>query len=778
MRQIKKVAIIGAGAWGSAVAKNIAESKPYLTVVIWAYEKSVASSINSANENSEFLPGIKLPANITATNVLEKAVQGADVVLLATPSKVAYETSQKMAPLISADMHVGFLTKGFCKIQNEVMTISQAMERAIPLLEGKIVAVSGPSHAEEVSQRFHTCLNAGSKSSESRAVIAELLTSEYVQCRETEDIRAVEVGGTLKNPAAIAAGMISVLPRCGDNMAGALISEALKEMVLLGKAFGISEDKMIDISGLGDLVATALSPHSRNRRFGRDLAGQIMKKGGTLNLWDRIVLRIRPASVIERMSGKFHYLAEGAYAIEPLIEMARSSNIRIPVYRALYEVLLNKKDPSLLIETIKNPAKFDQLFSSTKILTSDRKRGLEKMKGAIFRDTILARTMDRFVAKQDKKMIPYGPDEVIGSLKEYCSKGCGEGRETEIISRLSGDNYPESMRRLIELYLDGIIDNYNPFFKWLFMVFIGLTRYGNIFTRKRSRILVSGRLEEVRNINRSASVIYVTPFHSVYDSLFVILSIFRKRLRFPRFFISSGIAAERDRFILKRIGGFTVHKEKLASMVYREVLGQYLSTLAGYGVPVLYSPSFAPDGLPGPARNEFISAITDCMYTHTVEVALVPVEVSYLGRPPECAGGSIPYGSVLANVTQVNFSKPVYLSDYTKQPGMISGLPGAITGTWEKERKVFPHYVLCKILAENNFTVSTSAAAKLVKAYTKREGRQLDYGPGKTVRKGLRFLTGNGIVALKEDVIVVEDKELVKYYANMLMGTPNKLDFS
>jgi glycerol-3-phosphate dehydrogenase len=768
MRQIKTVAIIGAGSWGSAVAKNIAESKPYVTVIIWAYEKSVASSINSINENSEFLPGIKLPANITATNSLKEAVEGADVVILATPSKAAFDTSQKMAAFITSDMHIGFLTKGFCKIKNEVMTISQAMEKAIPQLAGKIVAISGPSHAEEVSQRYHTCLNVGSHSVESRAVIADLLTSEYVQCRETEDIRAVEVGGTLKNPAAIAAGMISVLPRCGDNLAGALISEALKEMVLLGKAFGISEESMIDISGLGDLVATALSPHSRNRRFGRDIAGQIMKKGGTLNLWDRIVLRIRPESVIERMSGKFHYLAEGAFAIEPLIELAQSSNIRIPVYRALYEVLLNKKDPSLLIETIKNPTKFDELFSSTKIRTSDRKKGLEKMKGKIFRDAIITRTMDTLVVKQDKKIIPYEPGEVIGNLTDYYSKGGGEVREEQIISQLTGDNYPESIQQLIGLYCDSIMDNYSAVFKWLFMLFLEIMRICNIFQRKRSRIITSGRLEEVRKISRSATVLYVAPFKSVYDSLFIVISVFWNRFRYPRFFISSDTVTERDRFMLKRCGGFAVNTAKLDNMVYRETLGQYLSTLAGYGVPVLYSPLITPGEHIDPARNEFISAITDCIYKHAVEVALVPVEVSYLNKPAAKAGSSITYGSMLANVTQVNFSKPVYLSDYTKQPNMISGLPGIITGMWEKDRKVFPHYVLCKILADNNFTVRNNAAVKLVKAYTMRAGRHFDYSPGKIVRKGLQFLIGNGIVSLKGDVITVEDRELVTYYANML----------
>ena len=181
-----------------------------------------------------------------------------------------------------------------------------------------------------------------------------------------KNIVGVDVGGTLKNPAAIAAGMISVLPQCGDNLAGALISEALKEMIDLGKIFDLEADIIIDISGLGDLVATALSNHSRNRRFGRDIANQILKKGTNLKISDKVLLKFKPEYVIERMSKNLHYLAEGAYAIEPLIELAEHHGVPIPVYKSLYEVLLNKKNPSLLIETIKNPLKFEDIYKENK----------------------------------------------------------------------------------------------------------------------------------------------------------------------------------------------------------------------------------------------------------------------------------------------------------------------------------------------------------------------------------------------------------------------------
>ena len=168
------------------------------------------------------------------------------------------------------------------------------------------------------------------------------------------------------------------------------MSEALKEMLRLGAVFKSKPETILDISGLGDLVATALSEHSRNRRFGKDIARQILTREPGLSLTDKIILKFKPDLVIHRLSKGLHYLAEGAYAIEPLIDLAVRHNIPIPVYRSLYEVLLNKKNPTLLIETIKNPQKFEELYRNTKIHVSSRKKGLETVRGAVFSTKIEA----------------------------------------------------------------------------------------------------------------------------------------------------------------------------------------------------------------------------------------------------------------------------------------------------------------------------------------------------------------------------------------------------
>lgn len=151
---VKTVAVIGAGSWGTAIAGVIAENNPDIPVVLWAHERSVVSSINSAHENREFLPGITLPPSVSATANIRDATRKADVIILATPSRVIYELSQKISRSVKPSAHIGFLSKGFCKIDDEILTISQALSRAIPTHANRIIAISGPSHAEEVSKNF------------------------------------------------------------------------------------------------------------------------------------------------------------------------------------------------------------------------------------------------------------------------------------------------------------------------------------------------------------------------------------------------------------------------------------------------------------------------------------------------------------------------------------------------------------------------------------------------------------------------------------------------
>jgi glycerol-3-phosphate dehydrogenase (NAD(P)+) len=759
---IKNVSIIGAGSWGMTIAKVIAENRPDINILVWAYEKSVVSEINKSSTNGEFLPGIQFPANIRATNSLKDCVSGMDAVIIATPSKVIPDISQKISKYLPAGACLGFLSKGFCKLNQRIYTISQTLGIFLPGFTDRAVAIYGPSHAEEVSLGYHTCLNVASKDAESRGIFSGLLTNSYLQCRETDDIMGVEVGGTLKNPAAIAAGIISVLPECGDNLAGALISEALKEMLELSKAFKARESTILDISGLGDLIATALSDHSRNRRFGKDIAGQILKKGRTLNILDRLVLKFRPASVIERMSEKLHYLAEGAYAIEPLIDLADMEGLSIPVYRSLYEVLLNKKNPSLLIETIKNPEKYHEFYFSTKIQVKGKRSGFESVKGRVFRNLIMSRTVEKFTARKGEDADGL---DLLSSMRDYyhavTTRNPYElsGREARIILQMTRTNYEKSLIKLSRTYADMIADNYSFFAKWFFLRYIKLTKLFSMISGGKGGISFSGDTSGISRIKKSVNIIYASTCTGPFDHLYIISLIDRLGLPFPRFFVNSkSISRKRDRLIIRLIGGFIVNPDKISNPVYRETLCQYLSTMIENGMPLLYFPDHSGDG------SEFISAVSDSLYKFSVEIALVPVEIACCRSSGKDQQGL--FGGNRTADPHVHFSNAVFLSDYTSQPQLVLGLPDLLRNSWNAGFDSMPPVKLARILKAGDYSVGMDDAGRIISE---------DPGGGRNtarllLKEAVKFLSSNNYISVSGGVITAVDRDAIDYLAEIMVS--------
>ncbi len=664
--EVSKVSIIGAGSWGTSVAVIIAENHPEVKVSLWAFEKEVVSSVNSRRINERFLPGVVLPDNIDCTGSLKDSAVGADMIIFATPSKVLVDILHRLRRFITRDMFVGFLTKGFCKIGGEIYTISQSIEKTVPRVKGKVVAISGPSHAEEVSKRYHTCLNVGSKNKKGRDIAAFLITCDYIQCRTTDDIVGVELGGTLKNPAAIAAGIIGVLPSCGDNLSGALISEALKEMINLSRIFKAREETVIDISGLGDLVTTALSPHSRNRRFGLDIGKHILSRGKSPDFIDRLILKFKPQFVIQKMSENLDYLVEGAYSIEPLIELAEKNSISIPVYRSLYEILLNKKDPSLLIETIKNPEKFDEIYSQTKIQIGTRKRGLEYTQGSVFGDIISERVVDSFTGSDSESQ-----ESVVGELKLFAENIVDDRksrRELNLISKISAQNFKKTLKQLSSYYSKRVADRYNYFFSRIFLFglraagFVGTLLTGNFF------VTVNGNFSEISSLKDSTNIIYAAPFSNRYDFMAIIHSLDIKGMPLPRFYVSgSAVKGRLHRFILKSAGGFVVDETRLQNRVYRESVAKYLSTMIENGVPLLFFTGTEHGNEEKAGKDtdsaRFYDILANTMFKHTIEIALVPVAV--------CKSPAGNNKSSIVDMTgrdyEINISDIHFLSEFTKR---------------------------------------------------------------------------------------------------------------
>ncbi len=306
-----KVAILGAGAWGTALGVLLASKG--IPTTLWARRKELAEELRARRENKDYLPGVALPAYLYPTADPEEALEGAELAVVALPSKALEETLQALprAPwYLSA-------TKGLFFKEGGLHTPSEVVEA----LTGRPVAVlSGPNHAEEVARLLPTASVAAGPLQLARRV-QELLSGPTFRVYTSQDRRGVELGGALKNVLALAAGMVDGL-RLGDNAKAALLTRGLREMVRFGTALGGVEATFYGLSGLGDLLATAYSLHSRNRG-----AGERLVRGEALE-------RLEDRGVVE-----------GLYAVKALMAWRERTGLELPIAEAVYGVAYGGLDP-------------------------------------------------------------------------------------------------------------------------------------------------------------------------------------------------------------------------------------------------------------------------------------------------------------------------------------------------------------------------------------------------------------------------------------------------
>lgn len=311
---MKNVCIIGSGSWGCALAIHAA--KIGHNVKIWSFAQKEADLINKERK-CIFLPMATMPENIYCTTNIKEAVEGSDIILHVTPSKFFRDTLNKYKEYITTQPVV-ICSKGFELAT--LSTLNDVAEQEIPNV--KIGAFSGPSHAEEVSLEIPTAIVAASKDYDVQYLIQDTFMNENMRVYTSNDIQGVELGGALKNIIAFCAGIITEL-KLGDNTFAALISRGLTELSRLGVAMGGEHNTFYGLSGLGDLIVTCMSEHSRNRK-----AGRCIGRGLTL----------------EETKKEVGMTIESVDNIEAAYKLAQKYNIEMPIVNAVYDILYNNLD--------------------------------------------------------------------------------------------------------------------------------------------------------------------------------------------------------------------------------------------------------------------------------------------------------------------------------------------------------------------------------------------------------------------------------------------------
>ncbi|GGO04435.1 NAD(P)H-dependent glycerol-3-phosphate dehydrogenase [Saccharibacillus kuerlensis] len=322
----KKVCVLVGGSWGTALAMVLADNGH--DVRLWARSEEQVNEINKTRENSRFLPGVKLPDGIRATTSMEEAVKDAEAVIIVAPSKVMREVARMLKPFWREDMLCIHATKGL-----EIDTLkrmSTIIAEELECDESKIGVICGPSHAEEVARRRPTTIVVASSKEKEAELAQNLLMNAYFRVYTNRDVLGAELAGAFKNIIALGAGMSDGL-EYGDNAKAALLTRGLAEITRVGTVMGANPLTFSGLAGVGDLVVTATSRHSRNWR-----AGYLLGQGKPLQ------------EVLDSMG----MVVEGIRTIEAAHMILQKYKVQMPIAEQLYHVLFEGLDPRTAVEAL------------------------------------------------------------------------------------------------------------------------------------------------------------------------------------------------------------------------------------------------------------------------------------------------------------------------------------------------------------------------------------------------------------------------------------------
>lgn len=315
MRKMADVAIIGAGSWGIALAKVLHTNGNKVTV--WSIVEDEITMLKEKHEHVQKLPGVKLPEDMEFTTDLESAVSGKAYLILAVPSVFTRSTAKSMAPFVKEGQIIVCVAKG---IEEEtLMPLTDIVEQEIP--QAEVAVMCGPSHAEEVGIGLPTAVVAGAKKRAVAEGIQDIFMNNVFRVYTSPDVLGMELGGSLKNVIALAAGMADGLGY-GDNTKAALITRGMFEMNKLAVTMGAKQETLNGLTGIGDLIVTCESKHSRNRK-----AGMLIGQGYTM----------------QQAMDEVKMVVEGVYSAKAAIALAKEYGVDMPIIEEVNKVLFEDK---------------------------------------------------------------------------------------------------------------------------------------------------------------------------------------------------------------------------------------------------------------------------------------------------------------------------------------------------------------------------------------------------------------------------------------------------
>ena len=782
-----QIYVIGSGSWGTAAAKVICENYKHKKIYVHSLERNVTDDINIRHINHKYLPNINLPENMVAVSDLQGIYQNNTIIFIVIPSKNVENLSKSLYKFFNDEnaYEIACLSKGLVYRKNTVLTMADIIEESLPRFKNKTAIISGPSFAKEVAERKHTFLAIGAKSEETLNLFSEALSNSYIHCIKTYDIKGVALGGALKNPIAIASGIASSMPASGYNLTGALIAQGMKEIDTISHVFKVKRETIYGVAGLGDLITTSVSSLSRNRTFGQE----VMKnwKTSNSNFFEKLAEAIDPQSVLLKKLNSSGYLVEGGYALKPILQIAEKNNIKLPLFQSVYEILVNKKEPSLLVEVMQHPDEALQILTGTKSLNDEKPKEFGKFKGTVFYKIVSERTYNKLLNSDNflEKFKQYIP-EIIERLEQRKNKTKKSLKEKydldkyiELLKKINSTEdraiVNETLKNLCDLYAQEIADDFSSkSYKVIKRMLLLVFKY---VQNKYFKLEIAGDLNKIKKISKTSTIIYAAMHKSNLDGPMLGLAMAYSGLPPVRYATGTNLVTSFfKQLFFRKIGSYTVDREEKNNTVYLEVLKQYSTFLTENGIDSLVFPegTRSRNGQINPLKYGLLKTSVDAYLSKDkkYDIVIVPVTISYEHVMEENLFSGITKSmnvlGYLKNIKNIhiNFCEPINISNFVDKENAINLVGDIITDEWKKNVKLFPNQILCKVLASSNYEVQK------INLRNKLE----DLLQGTSYMGEIDNIIAEGLSALKSTELITEDQFVIKgintkiidYYANMV----------
>ena len=789
-------AVLGGGPMGLILSSKLAPRCERIS--LWHPDKAVAEDLNRTHTTFLLDKPWSLPLNVTITSDLDPFARGDWTIFVAVSSRLFEETMDLVMERLSpgGEHTIACFTKGLCSSQvrkkSNLVTLGDYVENLIQTknrVNTRLAHINGPSLLMELAIDNYTFLNIGCTDPLRADFLKALFSSQHVAVRTTDDRPGMELGGILKNPIAIACGIVQGLPNAADNLQGELLARGFRELFELGTKLGARPETLFGRSGLADMIGTGISSHSRNRTYGVRFVEDILTGENTPSLKDKIQMRINPAAIIEKQVRQNPHLVEGVHALSSILELAREHNTDLPLYRAIFDVLSRKSHPHTLAAICGIPQSEGKVLRNQ---ANEKQAGMEFVKGRNFKVALQHRIfhqirvqpgMTNRIQRQSKQILP--------SLEKRLTKSRRTGnkrdlkfmpREIELWRQFGESNHDlhnHFLQELIDFYIDEIADEFKIGMRETLIRVLAPARFMAGGLKPGSGVpYVGGQLKEVKSMASRYNVLYAPTHRSHLDSLEIGFGLKMSGLPVPRYAAGINLMANPTwGWVLKSLGAYTVDREKTRNILYLECLTNYSVFLLESGIPSLVYPEGTRSRTGGfqPLKTGLLSTAVDAYRSTGREVIIVPISLSYENIPEDLEfvnkGSRLNFNDFINKRSRVymDLGKPIRVSKHFKGSDPLMSIGHKIAREWRLRMRILPNQLLAKILIDQGGEVSMNSLEGLVQDHLNfHPGNYLTSNVTKIIKRGVKTLNKRGFADVEGGVLRARETELLTYYATMI----------